>query len=325
MSLPFMEQTPLYNAINFGRQANGQDGFACDGNAINTTATYRTLAVVLCPSDMDRLTNASGHVNYAGNSGSLPVFYAITQSGAKVLPNGVFASFADNNAESPILRLVDATDGTSNTAAVSERVKGIGNSNTAQRDLTTPTSSIALVPNVASQMHIPQPYQLACAALDPRKTSTTLGGARPLGTHWHMGHPQNVRYNHTMPPNSWPCATVTGNNWNGASPPSSRHPGVVNVLFLDGTVRAIKNTVSLPVWWAIGSRAGGEVVSSDSLRPEATASGRVTRRASSDPACITSPSGIGSPSGKALSGWRGSLCTSGRTCPMCGGTASTTS
>jgi hypothetical protein len=40
---------------------------------------------------------------------------------------------------------------------------------------------------------------------------------------------------------------------------------VVNVLFLDGTVRAIKTTISLPVWWAVGSRAGGEVVSSDSL------------------------------------------------------------
>ena len=62
-----------------------------------------------------------------------------------------------------------------------------------------------------------------------------------------------------------------------------------------------------------------------SLRHEATASGRVTRRASSDPACIAPPKGIGSPSGKALSGRRGSLCTSGRTCPMCGGTASPTS
>ena len=264
MTLPYMEQTPLYNAINFGRQTNGQDGFACDGDAINTTATYRTLGYMNCPSDMDRLTNASGHSNYAGNSGSLPIFYAISQSGTKLLPNGIFASFADNNAESPIFRLADVTDGTSNTAAISERIKGIGTSNTAQRDPMTPTSSISLVAN-ASQMQIPQPYQLACAAADPRKTSVTLGGGRPLGTHWHMGHPQNVRYNHTMGPNTWPCATATGNNWNGASPASSRHPGVVNVLFLDGTVRGTKNSVSLPVWWAVGSRAGGEIISADGL------------------------------------------------------------
>jgi hypothetical protein len=62
-----------------------------------------------------------------------------------------------------------------------------------------------------------------------------------------------------------------------------------------------------------------------SLRHEATASGRVTRRASSDPACIASPNDIGSPPGEAPPGWRASLCTSGRTCPMCGGTARTTS
>jgi prepilin-type processing-associated H-X9-DG protein len=45
---------------------------------------------------------------------------------------------------------------------------------------------------------------------------------------------------------------------------SSRHPGVVNVVFLDGSVRAVKSTVNLSAWWAIGTRAGGEVVSSDS-------------------------------------------------------------
>jgi hypothetical protein len=39
----------------------------------------------------------------------------------------------------------------------------------------------------------------------------------------------------------------------------------VNVLFCDGTVRAIKNTVSPNAWWAIGTMAAGEVVSSDAF------------------------------------------------------------
>jgi hypothetical protein len=38
---------------------------------------------------------------------------------------------------------------------------------------------------------------------------------------------------------------------------------VVNVLFADGTTRAIKQTVAVQVWWALGTRAGGEAVSSD--------------------------------------------------------------
>jgi hypothetical protein len=33
---------------------------------------------------------------------------------------------------------------------------------------------------------------------------------------------------------------------------------------MDGSVRFIKNTVSLPTWWALGTRARGEVLSADS-------------------------------------------------------------
>jgi prepilin-type processing-associated H-X9-DG protein len=48
-------------------------------------------------------------------------------------------------------------------------------------------------------------------------------------------------------------------------PPSSFHPGGVNTLFGDGTVRFVKSTVSVPTWRAVGTRNGAEVVSSDSL------------------------------------------------------------
>ena len=43
----------------------------------------------------------------------------------------------------------------------------------------------------------------------------------------------------------------------------SRHPGMVDALFGDGSARAIKNSISLPVWRALGTTQGGEVVSSD--------------------------------------------------------------
>ena len=33
---------------------------------------------------------------------------------------------------------------------------------------------------------------------------------------------------------------------------------------MDGSVRAIKNSVSQTVWWALGTMAGGEVISADS-------------------------------------------------------------
>jgi prepilin-type processing-associated H-X9-DG protein len=82
-----------------------------------------------------------------------------------------------------------------------------------------------------------------------------------------------------MPPNSLSCAfgyvhltapggTPTGgpdnNHPMGALTASSRHPGGVNVLLLDGSVRFFKSSVSNVTWWAVATVAGGEVISSDS-------------------------------------------------------------
>src|SRR5262245_25608882 len=68
------EQSPLYNAINFANGLAvpdmGTAGFA------NTTAVYSKLSLMICPSDIDRLTTPGGHSNYAANSGSLPIFFS---------------------------------------------------------------------------------------------------------------------------------------------------------------------------------------------------------------------------------------------------------
>jgi prepilin-type processing-associated H-X9-DG protein len=42
-----------------------------------------------------------------------------------------------------------------------------------------------------------------------------------------------------------------------------QHPGGVNVLFCDGSVKFIKNSVSIPTWRALSTQDAGEVVSSD--------------------------------------------------------------
>jgi prepilin-type processing-associated H-X9-DG protein len=41
---------------------------------------------------------------------------------------------------------------------------------------------------------------------------------------------------------------------------SSFHAGGVNAGFLDGSVRFVKNGVDPRVWWAVATRAGGEVI-----------------------------------------------------------------
>ena len=44
---------------------------------------------------------------------------------------------------------------------------------------------------------------------------------------------------------------------------SSLHAGGVNATMGDGSVRFIKDSIALNVWWALGTRAGGEALSSD--------------------------------------------------------------
>ncbi|MBX6312848.1 MAG: DUF1559 domain-containing protein [Isosphaeraceae bacterium] len=258
LMLPYLEQVALYNSLNFGRR-DGVNGFACAGHAVNTTATRTSLSVAVCPSDnANRLTSPDGRLSYYANSGSTPVFFTTTTNG---LPNGLFGSVPETG---PI-SFSSITDGTSNTAALSERVMGIGQYD--QRvavDYGTPTATFSAIGTV-DPMTSPEPFRSACLAKgDPRKPGVALGTGRATGVVWHMGNPNSGRYNHVMAPNTWSCVE-TGGNSNGAMTASSRHPGVVNVLMGDGSVRAIKNSIAIAIWWAIGSRNGGEVVSSDAF------------------------------------------------------------
>ena len=43
----------------------------------------------------------------------------------------------------------------------------------------------------------------------------------------------------------------------------SNHSGGVNFLMGDGSVKFVKNSISRTTWWALGTKAGSEVVGSD--------------------------------------------------------------
>src|SRR5690606_28563611 len=59
-----------------------------------------------------------------------------------------------------------------------------------------------------------------------------------------------------------PC-TVTDTNNPTVFASRSRHPGGVNVTLADGSVRFIKNSIALPIWQALSTTRGREVVSAD--------------------------------------------------------------
>ncbi len=73
----------------------------------------------------------------------------------------------------------------------------------------------------------------------------------------------NLEYTHRFTPNTRGCwnGTVSGSHF-AYMPASSRHTGGVNVLFLDGHVSFVSNSVDSNVWMALGTIHGNEAVSS---------------------------------------------------------------
>jgi prepilin-type N-terminal cleavage/methylation domain-containing protein/prepilin-type processing-associated H-X9-DG protein len=239
--LPYMEQTAITNSINFNLTSQAVQ---------NSTALVTSVAVFLCPSDAaNELPAGWAGINYRANCGTSIVNSYGTQDTSQVNvnmppPNGLL--FTDYT-----VRIATVVDGTSNTAAFSEHVKG-DFSNTISTEISD-TYRPGTYPANADEA-----YQqcLAVKILDLTMQGNSNGGA-PWMTDTHT----STRYYHGSPPNARSCMFPPSRISTTAN---SRHPGGVNVTLADGSVRFVKTSVSLPTWRALGTRNGGEVISSDS-------------------------------------------------------------
>ena len=61
-------------------------------------------------------------------------------------------------------------------------------------------------------------------------------------------------YNHLLPPNS--VCWNTDSWWKIVLPASSNHPGVVNLVMVDGSVQSVANDIDMDVWTDMGTRDG---------------------------------------------------------------------
>ena len=237
MILPYVEQGAMYNAVNFSLPFNPPTG------AANNTASETLVNSFLCPSDsttnqIDQNNRREGNymVNW-GNSNwaqDMVAAYNPFVGNPSVPPNPVTflgAPFTMDKSYGVSAIL----DGTSNTLLMAEVV---------------------------------------------------IGATQPTNQYEHRGDLYNDDYNCFMfngytTPNStipdWiangycrfpylsnPPCTSTGvtaqNSYNAAR---SYHPGGVNALVSDGSVKFFKNSVNVIVWRALSSTKGSEVISAD--------------------------------------------------------------
>ena len=253
--LPYMELATLSNALNFtvGVYNDPTGGI---GVELNATVIATQVSTFLCPSDgnpgnagtFSSQNRPNGVTNYANNAGTNRNY----NGGIPTGPAWWLGGHSQIGIKTTLARV---TDGTSNTAIFSEYIKGTSGSYKPANGLgitwnfTQNQNAAAANPNLADA----QGCQAATATQWDYKGEywTCHDGGRG-GTYWHI-----------TTPNTRACAA--GSSWDGLVGPSSTHSGGVNVMFLDGSVKFIKNSISYAAWTGIGTMSGGEVVSSDSL------------------------------------------------------------
>ena len=256
MMLPQLEQSSVFNATNF------TTGFAIPTTPQNTTIFKVQLSFLLCPSDLDRLSNGVGHSNYPMCAGSeaYTIKYGDNFRGAAI-------DLGQQGGVGGKIALRDVTDGTSNSVCFSERVKGVDSG----LDNLKPTSSVSNTNNWYPNTSPIVDY-LSCLTLAPNATNlanmalsgTPANTDSTMGSYWHLGLGRTGGiYTNIMPPNSWSCVT-NNQDMNGCLlTASSRHSGGVNTLFCDGSVKFVKSTINYLTWMAVGTIGNNEVVSSD--------------------------------------------------------------
>ncbi len=259
--LPHIEQNPIYNAINW-QLRNG-------GGATLATAWYTQMTVFLCPSDGD----VPGGYTTSGGNGTVPMYGppARPGGGSTGIPvTNYNMSFGDNYAILPLsgpnpwetpLPLPAGTPfrighngfwGTHdviNYGGESGGMRGFADYRTMgvtnMAGVTDGTSNTILVGEGLPRQDANNNIWDA--------TGSSAGVTIPIN--WFTGMPY--------------AGFGAGAPWNTRASYAARgfkshHPGGANFLFADGSVHFLKASINRVSYAALGSRAGGEVLSADS-------------------------------------------------------------
>jgi prepilin-type N-terminal cleavage/methylation domain-containing protein/prepilin-type processing-associated H-X9-DG protein len=265
--LPALEQVPMFNAINFDFAPEITDGVS---HPMNSTVNLAIVNVFLCPSDA-----RAGQQNSCSYHGS----YGTTTNDNYPQTGGCTGLFTVEQS----FRISNCLDGSSATVAFSEALVGDGMGyGRIGHNVTDPSryrgnvfmSATVSAPPGARRVDASQDAAAVLAGLEACATAfrTTNYIADHRGWRWGQGVTGFSMFNTILAPNDrqFPLGGCRFNgmpDWNmdngfvfGAS---SNHPGGINMLFADGGVRFVRDGIDRMVWWSLGTKAGGEIVSSD--------------------------------------------------------------
>lgn len=266
--MPFLDQAPLYNQVQGGGGTGPVSGPGGPRAWGGWSLWNVTIPGLLCPSD-GVAPVANRHQNYAfcvGDSARTVNGGDPTDPASQRNVRGLFGL-------QRCYRFRDITDGTSNTIAMSERVRA---------NITTRAGDQVLVIQGVAMSQDPVNNPVSCLALtDGTRYLNSVQAKGRFGTSMWDGQLERTGFNTILPPNGPSCAAGTNTNADSgtiAYAPSSVHTGGVQVLMADGAVRFISENIDTGnlaaaspgltsnaaspygVWGALGSRSGGEVL-----------------------------------------------------------------
>ncbi|RUL85370.1 DUF1559 domain-containing protein [Tautonia sociabilis] len=263
--LPFAEQGTIFNSLNFD-----VDMYSSGGQ--NRTATSVYISLLVCPSEVrpDFTHNVGGRMNVC-NYGFCEGDWFVWGGAGSNIPNR--SAFGPNRSR----RLAEFRDGLSNTLWISEGkaytpyyrdCTGDGTLSNFGPGKTYDASNVP--PPTADPYTVAPEYRGGCALRD--------GSSEGGHVEWVESGVHHAGFTTAWPPNkriqggpNGEFAEIDLNSRRekiggmsfAAITARSYHPGGVNALFGDGSVRFIKESIDGFTWRALGTVAGGEVVSAD--------------------------------------------------------------
>jgi prepilin-type N-terminal cleavage/methylation domain-containing protein/prepilin-type processing-associated H-X9-DG protein len=281
MMLPYLEQSPIYNALDFQFGAEYDLG-------MNTTGVLTIVSSFLCPSDPNASKRMNTNSYYASMGTTTDYMFTPGVAGGAnwigTTPNVTFTGTTGLFAQAVSYGLNQCTDGTSSTVAFAESLLGDSLATNVWGPVITPPSryrgNMVYGADPADDLNRPHdafqnPALVVailqnCAAMF-QSSSANIGSDH--GYRWAIGITGYSMFNTIQTPNDadYPfsaCRLDGGPNdypdSGFAYGSSSAHPGGINACLADGSVRFVKNSISRSVWWALGTKANGEVLSADS-------------------------------------------------------------